>query len=45
MREGEVLEVPDFDDIYASDMVSMLGGLINCQGGVCLEICCKLLVR
>ena len=24
MREGEVLEVPDFDDLYASDVVSML---------------------
>ena len=22
LREGEALEVPDFDDIYASDMVS-----------------------
>jgi len=23
LREGEVLEVPDFDDIYAPDMVSL----------------------
>ena len=29
LREGEALEVPDFDDIYASDMVSYLSPVIR----------------